>query len=440
MTFRRDQRTPTRRQAKQQAKQGSTAGDAVIAESVAASGASAAELRQADPGVAADIFVDDRPITRRELRALRERAEAEGTPMPRVVFRHDVVRPVADASGVVVEEAVPAEEAAPLEASVPVEEAVPVEQAAPMPVEASSSGAVSMVPVADVAGVVEEAFAEVMGKYAPVGEGSVETHEEIVAIAIDRQPAGTVQADETVVEAELVEPEPASEPAAVAEPTVEEPTVAESPEAAPTDPEPVVEQVDAELIEQTADDRSAAESTATDPADEGTVVDAQVLDVPVGHWTTQAELDDAIQLSTAPLSRDVGLTTGAITTHALVLPTLPETSEQLLTPLTDTGEIVVTGIVELPRSLGETGTHASLFDHSDVDALDDEQDREDNSSNAAPVRASRAVSTSSSRRVIEAPRPRGSRVAVVIGVIVVGAIFIITATALVAAFAFNVFE
>jgi len=160
---------------------------------------------------------------------------------------------------------------------------------------------------------------------------------------------------------------------------------------------------------------------------------------PYGHWSTQAALDDASQPTEAMLSRNVGHTTGAITTHALVLPSAPSSIDHLLTPVTATGEIMVTGSVDLPRSFGSTGAHPALFDHPDVDALIEESDREDAAAESAPVRAIRAVSsTSSTRGVIEAPAPRKSRVPLIAG-ITGGSALLVAAGVVAAGFIFNVF-
>lgn len=160
---------------------------------------------------------------------------------------------------------------------------------------------------------------------------------------------------------------------------------------------------------------------------------------PYGHWSTQAALDDASQSNEALLSRNVGISTGAITTHALVLPTGPSSSDQLLNPVTATGEIMVTGSIDLPRSFGSTGAHPALFDHPDVDALIDASDREDAASESAPVRAIRAVSSNSSTRgVIEAPAPRKSRLPLIAG-ITGGSALLVAAGVVVAGFIFNVF-
>ncbi|HAM27401.1 MAG TPA: hypothetical protein DCP11_12070 [Microbacteriaceae bacterium] len=139
---------------------------------------------------------------------------------------------------------------------------------------------------------------------------------------------------------------------------------------------------------------------------------------PVGHWSTQASIDDDEQVQENTFSRNVGATSGAITTSALVLPSIP-TADDILSPLGSTGEILITGSINLPSSMGTTGVHPARYDHSDVDALLEAGDREDSDQpDSAPVRAIRAVSThTSSGAVISAKKPKGdSRLPIVLAV------------------------
>lgn len=137
---------------------------------------------------------------------------------------------------------------------------------------------------------------------------------------------------------------------------------------------------------------------------------------PVGHWSTQAEIDDGEQFQENTLSRNIGATSGAITTSALVIPSIP--SVDALRPFGTTGEILITGTIDLPRSIGSIGTQPGRYDHSDVDALIEAGDREDSAPDSAPVRAIRAVSThSSTRGVIQTKKPKGnSRLPIVLAV------------------------
>ncbi|MBK0419144.1 hypothetical protein JD276_08870 [Leucobacter sp. CSA1] len=79
-------------------------------------------------------------------------------------------------------------------------------------------------------------------------------------------------------------------------------------------------------------------------------------------------------------------------TSALILPSMPNDG-RLSGPIGETGELFVTGSIDLPRSLGETGGHAALHESVEVDsedtAFDHQAAREQGS---GPVAARRAVS------------------------------------------------
>jgi hypothetical protein len=126
-----------------------------------------------------------------------------------------------------------------------------------------------------------------------------------------------------------------------------------------------------------------------------------------GHWRVQAAIEDDELPYENTLSRTVGPGTSAITTSALVLPSVPQ-PDLILNSLTSTGEIIVTGTIDLPRSLGSTGAHPSRVDNSDFE--DDPLDSQVAAPDSAPIRAIRAISTNTSTRgVIEAKRPQGNR-------------------------------
>lgn len=84
-------------------------------------------------------------------------------------------------------------------------------------------------------------------------------------------------------------------------------------------------------------------------------------------------------------------------TSALILPHMPDTSD-LSGPLGGTGELFVTGSIELPRSLGETGGHSALHDAIDADPIEElgfEVSTASTSDLTQPVSAVRAVSARS---------------------------------------------
>ncbi|HEU0205272.1 MAG TPA: hypothetical protein VFQ74_01100 [Pseudolysinimonas sp.] len=121
----------------------------------------------------------------------------------------------------------------------------------------------------------------------------------------------------------------------------------------------------------------------------------------VGHWSTQADLDDAQQVTETTISRSVGAGSGAITTSALVLPSVPERS--IAGPMNSSGEILLTGSISLPHSYSQTGAHPSRLDESDLDHLLDPGDHQVVNTDSMPVRAIRAVSTHTATGAIIAP-------------------------------------
>src|SRR5690606_24916676 len=59
--------------------------------------------------------------------------------------------------------------------------------------------------------------------------------------------------------------------------------------------------------------------------------------------------------------------TGTTNTSALILPSMPDDTGGLSGPIGATGELYVTGSIDLPKSLGETGGHASIHDSIELD-------------------------------------------------------------------------
>ncbi|MGD9607142.1 MAG: hypothetical protein AB7V10_06640 [Leucobacter sp.] len=95
-------------------------------------------------------------------------------------------------------------------------------------------------------------------------------------------------------------------------------------------------------------------------------------------------------------------------TSALILPNLPDTGE-LSGPIGETGELFITGSIELPKSLGETGGHAPLHDSVEADPLGelgfDDLDLDSmptTDDSISPVSATRAVSAMSAGDAIVA--------------------------------------
>lgn len=156
----------------------------------------------------------------------------------------------------------------------------------------------------------------------------------------------------------------------------------------------------------------------------------EVYAAPAGHWSMQGSAEDQFADAVGPHSRDLAAS-GAITTNALVLSAFPQTGP-LTGPISRTGEILLTGSIDLPRSLGLNGLSPGRYDRPDIDAVIDAGDREDASPESAPVRAIRAVSThTSSQGIISAKRPRGNSLPMILsitaGVMAVGVIVLFVA-------------
>ncbi len=102
---------------------------------------------------------------------------------------------------------------------------------------------------------------------------------------------------------------------------------------------------------------------------------------------------------------------------ALVLPSIP-THSDLPRALDGTGEILITGSMDLPRGYGISTAEHSGLDGIEVDRLLDEEDRSVSATNSTPVRASRAVSThTATRGMIQAKRPsNGNKMLAVLAV------------------------
>jgi hypothetical protein len=159
---------------------------------------------------------------------------------------------------------------------------------------------------------------------------------------------------------------------------------------------------------------------------------------PVGHWSTAGELDDKNQPFDQIISRSVGQSGAATTTNALILPSIPSASDAT-GPLTSTGEILVTGSIDLPRGLGSTGQHPDHYDTAEMDRMFDQAEGELNASNVSPIRASRAVSGhTSTRGVITPPKKSRGRLPLILS-ITAGVLLLGVVTLLIAGYVLKVF-
>ncbi len=182
-----------------------------------------------------------------------------------------------------------------------------------------------------------------------------------------------------------------------------------------------------------------AEPLAAQLAREQIVVESAVVEEPaawrppVGHWSTMADVDDD-EIETT-INRRVG--SGSSATHALVLPAIPLGSD-IRGPLTSTGEVMLTGSIDLPHTLSSTGASGQM-EHAGIDSLFELNDHEVISTDSQPVRAIKAVSThQNGHGVTHTQRPKGTRLLTVL-LISASSLAVVVAGLLVAAFVFKIF-
>ncbi|MFC4242883.1 hypothetical protein ACFOYW_05825 [Gryllotalpicola reticulitermitis] len=153
---------------------------------------------------------------------------------------------------------------------------------------------------------------------------------------------------------------------------------------------------------------------------------------PTGHWSLAGEQGDD----------DVTSSTGSISaSNALIMPIVPSAAD-VTGPLNATGEILLTGSIDLPRGLGSTGQVQGRFDGNDIDHMLDQNDRDARpDSGVEPVAATRAISThapSVSPNIVP-PRKTSHKVGAIVGSVVGGVAALGVAGVLVAGFVFHAF-
>jgi hypothetical protein len=150
---------------------------------------------------------------------------------------------------------------------------------------------------------------------------------------------------------------------------------------------------------------------------------------PIGHWTTQSEIDDRVQVNESTISRTIG--SGVLTTSALVLPSLPGHDMA-------TGEVMLTDSINLPSALAATGAHTPL-DESDIDHLLDPGDHQLVNTDSVPIRAIRAVSShTASRSLINSHKPARANRALTVLIASASVMVVVVVTLLVVAMATGV--
>jgi hypothetical protein len=107
--------------------------------------------------------------------------------------------------------------------------------------------------------------------------------------------------------------------------------------------------------------------------------------------------------------------------------------------LNATGEIMVTGTINLPGSVSTTGRDSRHYDDPEVDHLFDAFDKEVANTDSAPVRAITAVSShTATRGGIEMGRSQSNRMLTVL-LVTAGVMAVSVLGLLVAGFVFNIF-
>jgi hypothetical protein len=123
---------------------------------------------------------------------------------------------------------------------------------------------------------------------------------------------------------------------------------------------------------------------------------------PAGHWSVQAQYKDDEELPfEGMLRRNVATPSGS--TNALIMSRDPQ--PDLFSAVNSTGEIMITGSLDLPRILSSTGA-SEQYDSSEIDRLFEASQEEHHTADVAPVRAARAVATHTSTRSVVSPRKR----------------------------------
>ena len=383
-------------------------------------------------------------LTRRELRALRDAHGITATTTGETEY------PTPEQSATA-----PVEDAAPAEPVAPAPEAVPVDAGTPL-VAPSTRLDSALAEFDQLAGARPAADPSAppaaRGRRAapprpdeqPVAETPAVEQPVAEAAPVAEAPAAPVGGPAQVApevlgpEVRLPEPVPLVEPPAPAaqQAPVEVPqAVAEQPVAEPVTQEPVAQQPVAPAPEPEIIVAEVVPEPVAPPVEQTTheevvevVVEPSTSTPPTGHWSTQAQLDDETQFGEEKLARNIGATSGAVTTSALVLPSIPDHD---FGPLTDASGMV-TGSISLPASMSATGAHPAQLDESDLDHLLDPGDHQVANTDSQPVRAIRAVSThTSSRGVIGTAKPKGTKglTALIIAAtgmaVLVGALFIV---------------
>ncbi|GAA4171685.1 hypothetical protein [Gryllotalpicola koreensis] len=190
---------------------------------------------------------------------------------------------------------------------------------------------------------------------------------------------------------------------------------------------------------------TAATPEVIDDAPVGpTTGEVRAYQPPTGHWSLSASesFDDVLASGVADAHIRSVESSGATTaSNALIIPVVPSAVD-MTGPLNATGEILLTGSIDLPRGLGSTGQVQGHFDGSDIDRLLDQHDRDvAPNSSVEPVAATKAVSThvpTVSTNIVP-PKKTSHRVGAIVGISAGGVAALGVIGAVIAGFVFHAF-
>ncbi|KUF06664.1 hypothetical protein [Leucobacter sp. G161] len=166
----------------------------------------------------------------------------------------------------------------------------------------------------------------------------------------DVEPAEVVEGE--AVEAEAVATDEVADAVVVEETLVEE-AVAE---------QPAPEENDDESVDTSTDTAGYSFPDIQPPEEWRSVFDDPSRAATITAPGESGDFDDLISRAVAQEG-----STGGTGASALILPTHPGDTGGLTGPLGSTGELFVTGSIELPKSMGETGGHSGIHDSLDYD-------------------------------------------------------------------------
>jgi hypothetical protein len=104
------------------------------------------------------------------------------------------------------------------------------------------------------------------------------------------------------------------------------------------------------------------------------------------------------------------------TSHALVLPTLPEDDPDLIAAMNQTGEIVITGQITLPVGIASIGAETASLDTADIDLIVEDVET-GSGQDLAPVSAAQAVSSFSGTAInVTMPKRSSEKLPVILAI------------------------